>query len=73
MKLTTTTTNNNKMDLLKDAAKNINLYEVKAYVRKAQNGMYYVMWFWERRREQVASNGDGDNWSVKIMSQDADI
>ncbi|ODV79751.1 uncharacterized protein CANTADRAFT_21042 [Suhomyces tanzawaensis NRRL Y-17324] len=25
------------MDLLKDAAKNINLYEVKAYVRKAQN------------------------------------
>lgn len=29
------------MDLLKDAAKNINLYEVKAYVRKAQNGMYY--------------------------------
>ncbi|EEQ45671.1 conserved hypothetical protein [Candida albicans WO-1] len=25
------------MDLLKDAAKNLNLYEVKAYVRKAQN------------------------------------
>ncbi|EMG51050.1 Epsin, putative [Candida maltosa Xu316] len=27
------------MDLLKDAAKNLNLYEVKAYVRKAQNAM----------------------------------
>ena len=29
------------MDLLKDAAKNLNLYEVKAYVRKAQNGMLF--------------------------------
>lgn len=28
------------MDLIKDATKNINLYDVKAYVRKAQNGMY---------------------------------
>ena len=31
---------NSKMDLLKDAAKNISLYDVKAYVRKAQNGMW---------------------------------
>lgn len=31
------------MDLLKDAAKNLNLYEVKAYVRKAQNGMYFII------------------------------
>lgn len=28
------------MDLLKDAAKNLSLYDVKAYVRKAQNGKY---------------------------------
>lgn len=27
------------MDYLKDVSKNINLYDVKAYVRKAQNGM----------------------------------
>lgn len=30
------------MDLLKDAAKNLNLYEVKAYVRKAQNGKFDI-------------------------------
>lgn len=29
------------MDLLKDATKNLSLYEVKAYVRKAQNGMFF--------------------------------
>lgn len=28
------------MDYLKDVSKNISLYEVKAYVRKAQNGMF---------------------------------
>lgn len=29
------------MDYLKDVSKNISLYEVKAYVRKAQNGMFH--------------------------------
>lgn len=29
------------MDYLKDATKNISLYDVKAYVRKAQNGMFF--------------------------------
>lgn len=31
---------NTVMDLLKEASKNINLYEIKSYVRKAQNGMF---------------------------------
>lgn len=32
------------MDLLKEASKNINLYEIKSYVRKAQNGMFKGVW-----------------------------
>lgn len=40
------------MDLLKDAAKNISLYDVKAYVRKAQNGMLHVF---SREREALSS------------------
>lgn len=27
------------MEYLKEVSKNVNLYDVKAYVRKAQNGM----------------------------------
>ena len=30
------------MEFIKDASKNINLYDVKAYVRKVQNGMFFV-------------------------------
>lgn len=32
----------NAMEFIKDASKNINLYDVKAYVRKVQNGMFFV-------------------------------
>ncbi len=33
------------MDLLKDKLTNVSLYEVKAYVRKAQNGMFLSYFF----------------------------
>ncbi|CAI5756627.1 unnamed protein product [Candida verbasci] len=55
------------MDLLKDAAKNLNLYEVKAYVRKAQNVAMNLTEIESKVRE--ATNNEPWGASSTLMAQ----
>jgi epsin len=55
------------MDLLKDAAKNLNLYEVKSYVRKAQNVAMNLTEMESKVRE--ATNNEPWGASTTLMSQ----
>ncbi|KAG7195820.1 Epsin-3, clathrin recruitment and traffic between the Golgi and endosome [Scheffersomyces spartinae] len=55
------------MDLFKDAAKNINLYEVKAYVRKAQNVAMNLTEMESKVRE--ATNNEPWGASSTLMAQ----
>lgn len=55
------------MDLLKDAAKNINLYEVKAYVRKAQNVAMNLTEMEAKVRE--ATNNEPWGCPTSLMAQ----
>lgn len=55
------------MDLLKDAAKNINLYEVKAYVRKAQNVAMNLTEMEAKVREATNNEPWGTSSTVKAQ------
>ncbi|KAI3406755.1 ENT3 [Candida oxycetoniae] len=55
------------MDLLKDAAKNLNLYEVKAYVRKAQNVAMNLTEIESKVRE--ATNNEPWGAPTSLMAQ----
>ncbi|CAH6721076.1 epsin-3 [[Candida] jaroonii] len=55
------------MDLLKDATKHLSLYEVKAYVRKAQNVAMNLTEMEAKVRE--ATNNEPWGASTKLMSQ----